>query len=184
MNTMRWYNEPPNWSHKDGSIEVQVGAKTDFWRKTHYGFTRDDGNFYYQQVIGNFTAEVLIRGQYQTLYDQAGLMVRQDEQTWLKCGIEFVDEVQHVSAVVTRVYSDWSVVPLSQKPSALWLRVKRNRETVEVEYSTDGTHYTLLRLAYLTEVNSVQVGVMCASPQGKGFLVKFEELKITPQVVF
>ena len=33
-------------------------------------------------------------------------MVRLDEANWLKCGIEFVEGVQQVSAVVTRDYSD------------------------------------------------------------------------------
>jgi regulation of enolase protein 1 (concanavalin A-like superfamily) len=40
-------------------------------------------------------------------------MIRVDETIWLKTGIEFVDGVQHISAVVTRDYSDWSVVKLS-----------------------------------------------------------------------
>lgn len=175
---MQWYNEPPNWSEQDGIIIVQVGAKTDFWRKTHYGFIRDNGNFYHQSITGNFTAEVLIRGQYQTLYDQAGIMIRQDEETWLKCGIEFVEGVQQASAVVTRTYSDWSVVPLVQNPAALWLRVKREREAVEVSYSVDGQRFEMLRLAYLTEAETVQVGIMAAAPQGEGFTVTFEHFNI------
>lgn len=183
MNMMQWYNEPPQWNAENGTITVHAGAKTDFWRKTHYGFIRDTGNFYYQPITGNFTADVIVRGQYQTLYDQAGLMIRQDEQTWLKCGIEFVEGVQYASAVVTRDYSDWSVVALPQSPSALWLRVKRDRETVEVSYSIEGTHYTLLRLAYLTEERTVQVGIMAASPQGEGFPVQFQAFKITPEDV-
>jgi uncharacterized protein len=181
---MQWYNEPPAWSDRDGQITVQVGAKTDFWRKTHYGFIRDNGNFYYRSVSGNFTAEVVVRGQYETLYDQAGLMLRSDEGTWLKCGVEFVNGVQQASAVVTRSYSDWSVVPLPNNPPALWLRVKRDREAVEVSYSTDGVTYTLLRLAYLTEADPLQIGIMAAAPQGEGFLATFEGLSIISNDVF
>ena len=126
----------------------------------------------------NFTAEVKVIGQYKTLYDQAGLMVRQDEITWLKCGIEFVDGVQHISAVVTRDYSDWSVVPLVHHPTFLWLRVKREGPAIEVKYSLDGEQYTMLRLSYLTEAETLQVGVMCASPEGDGFPITFEEFKL------
>lgn len=178
VKTMQWYNEPPFWNEQEGIITVTSGAKTDFWRISHYGFIRDSGNFYYEQVTGDFIGQVKITGEYQTLYDQAGLMLRQDEKTWLKCGIEFVDGVQHVSAVVTRDYSDWSVVPLSQNPTALWLRLQRKSGTTEVQYSLDGEHYTMLRLAYLTEAETVQVGIMCASPESEGFQVKFEEFKI------
>ncbi|EAW34120.1 DUF1349 domain-containing protein [Lyngbya sp. PCC 8106] len=176
---MQWYNEPPQWTEDQNKIQVLSGAKTDFWRTTHYGFIRDNGHFYYQEVLGNFTAEVKIIGEYQDLYDQAGLMIRQDENTWLKCGIEFVNGVQQASVVVTRDYSDWSVVPLSQNPEWIILRLKRNAEAVEVEYSLDGDRYILLRLAYLSTQEKLQVGLMCASPDGEGFSVTFEELKFS-----
>lgn len=175
---MKWYNEPPFWSDREGVIAVTSGAKTDFWRQTHYGFIRDNGNFYYQEVTGDFTASVKITGDYQTLYDQAGLMVRLDEKIWLKTGIEFVDGVQQVSAVVTRDYSDWSVVPVPNNPPSLWLHLQRKKGALEVKYSFDREHYTMLRLAYLTEVETVQVGLMCASPESEGFQVKFEEFKL------
>ncbi|MEG4005923.1 DUF1349 domain-containing protein [Microcoleus sp. Pol11C1] len=177
MQTMQWYNEPLQWHEDNDVIHITAGAKTDFWRQTHYGFIRDNGNFYYRQVSGDFTAEVKITGCYQSLYDQAGLMIRESENIWLKCGIEFVEGVQNVSAVVTRHYSDWSVIPLEVPPVSLWLRVKRRSETVEVQYSLNGSDYSMMRLAYLTESPIVQVGLMCAAPQGEGFAVEFEGFK-------
>lgn len=176
---MKWYNEPLTWNEQANVLYVNAGAKTDFWQKTHYHFIRDNGNFYYQEVTGDFTIEVKVTGQYQTLYDQAGLMVRENENTWLKCGIEYVEGVHNISAVVTRNYSDWSVVPLSQPPVALWIKVQRRAEAVEVEYSLNGQYYQMLRLAYLTHTETLQVGLMCASPQGEGFSVVFEGWKIT-----
>ncbi len=176
---MQWLNQPAQWSHSGDRILVKTAAKTDFWRKTHYGFIRDDGHFYYQEVTGDFTAEVKITGDYQVLYDQAGLMVREKETTWLKCGIEYVENVQNVSAVVTRDFSDWSVIPLLQPPVSLWLRVQRRAEAIEVQYSLEGKDYQMLRLAYLTDTETVQVGLMAASPQGEGCEITFEGFKIT-----
>ncbi len=171
---MHWYNEPKTWTSTGDAITVTVDCDTDFWRKTHYGFIRDNGHFYYQDVSGDFRCDVKVIGRYATLYDQAGLMVRIDETTWLKCGIEFVDSVQHVSAVVTRDFSDWSVVPLPSNPAAIRLRLTRTGSAIEVSYALDGSHYTLLRLAYLAEAPQAQVGVMAAAPQGAGFPVTFE----------
>jgi regulation of enolase protein 1 (concanavalin A-like superfamily) len=158
----------------------RCGPKTDFWRKTFYGFIRDTGHFYGQPVQGDFVIVVKVSGQYRTLYDQAGLMLRVDERNWLKCGIEFVEGVQQVSAVATREYSDWSVVPLSHNPPAIWLRVTRRRDSVEVHYALDGKQYTLLRLAYLVPAETLSAGVMCASPEGDGFTTIFEDLSIQP----
>ena len=38
-------------------------------------------------------------GQYHELYHQAGLMIRIDDQNWIKAGIEFLNGKQSVSAV-------------------------------------------------------------------------------------
>lgn len=178
MDRMHWYNEPPQWQLLADGMRLTTGAKTDFWRKTHYGFIRDNGHFYYQPITGDFAVEVKITGQYQVLYDQAGLMLRENETTWLKCGIEFVEAVQHVSAVVTRDLSDWSVVPLFQPPPSLWLRVQRRAEAIEIQYSLNGHQYQMLRLAHLTHAKTVDVGIMAASPQGDGCEITFEGFKI------
>jgi regulation of enolase protein 1 (concanavalin A-like superfamily) len=175
---MEWYNEPPVWNVQEKTICVTSGSKTDFWRETHYGFIRDNGHFFYQEVKGDFRVEVKVSGEYRELYDQAGIMVRLDEANWLKCGIEYVNGVQQVSAVLTRDYSDWSVVPMPQNPDSIWLHVTRRGTAVEVQYSLDGEQYTMLRLAYLTPVETLNVGVMCASPEGNGFPMTFEGFKI------
>lgn len=176
---MEWYNTPPVWNVEKSLITATSGAKTDFWRHTHYGFVRDNGHFFWQKTTGNFTVDVKISGEYRDLYDQAGIMLRQNQSNWLKCGIEFVDGVQHCSAVVTRDYSDWSVVPLPQNPSYLWMRVTRQNAAVVVQYSEDGNEYTMLRMAYLSSIEPINVGVMCASPEGNGFSVTFEGFKIS-----
>ncbi|MEL7003107.1 MAG: DUF1349 domain-containing protein, partial [Bacteroidota bacterium] len=55
MKTMQWFNEPDNWEViNDNSFSMYVTPKTDFWRNTHYGFTVDDGPFYYANVGGEF----------------------------------------------------------------------------------------------------------------------------------
>jgi regulation of enolase protein 1 (concanavalin A-like superfamily) len=169
-----WLNEPAEWAGDERSLRLRTDPKTDFWRVTHYGFVRDSGHFAYREISGDFRVDVLVRGAYETLYDQAGLMLRIDERTWLKCGVELVDGVQQASAVVTRDYSDWSVVPLAANPPAIWLRLTRIGEAVEIHYSLDGEAYSLLRLAYLPPAETVQVGLMAASPEGDGFSATFE----------
>ncbi len=177
---MEWYNEPPRWDQTGDQLVVTTGPKTDFWRKTHYGFIRDSGHFCYEKATGDFAAGVEVRGQYKDLYDQAGLMVRVDEANWLKCGIEFVDGVQNASCVVTRDYSDWSVVALPASPTSIWLQITRQGDSLDVQYSIDGANYTLLRMAYLPLKETVQVGPMCASPDGNGFEVAFVKFSLHP----
>jgi hypothetical protein len=171
---MEWLNEPAAWSAEGDTINVTAEAQTDFWRITHDNGERDSGHFYYQTVSGDFVAEVKFSADYRDLYDQAGLMVRADARHWVKCGIELFNGLQHASVVVTREASDWSIIPLDDPPVAVWLRVNRHEHTVTVEFSPDGAHYTMLRQAFLTRAESVQVGVMVCAPTGEGFTARFE----------
>jgi uncharacterized protein len=180
---MHWFNPPAAWETQASGLTVTTAPKSDFWRKTHYGFTRDNGHFFYQEVRGDFAVTVRVDGQYKDLYDQAGLMLRVNEENWIKTGIEFFDDHQHASAVVTREFSDWSVVRLpgdrlNGGAASLWLRVTRKAEAVEVSYSLDSQAFSLLRLAYLVPAEITQVGPMCASPDGSGFQVTFADFHI------
>lgn len=170
---MQWLNPPASADIRADDLQVTTAAQSDFWRKTHYGFIRDSGHFFYREVTGDFTAEIRVDGRYKDLYDQAGLMLRVDAENWIKTGIEFFDGQQHASAVVTREFSDWSVVRLAGSPSSLWLRVVRKAEAVEIFTSLNGQEYRLLRMAYLLPSAVTQVGPMCASPDGAGFEVRF-----------
>lgn len=180
LQTTRWLNPPAAWRAEGDALHVTTRGGTDFWRKTHNDQLRDDGHFYGQTVAGGFTAAVRVVGHYRDQYDQAGLMLRLDETHWIKCGIEFFEGVQQASAVVTRAFSDWSILPLHPAPPALWLRLLRHGHTVEVRYSLDGAAFHLLRQTYFPPTRRVQIGLMCCSPVGGGFDVTFEGFRVEP----
>jgi len=88
---MTWMNEPAFWDRSGDVLTVRSRAKTDFWRKTFYGYVTDNGHFFHAPVSGDFVFQARVNGEYAALYDQAGLMVRQNAENWMKCGTEFFD---------------------------------------------------------------------------------------------
>lgn len=175
---MEWLNKPPFCDQQGDKITITSAPKTDFWRKTHDGGVRDNGHFYYETVQGDFIAEVKVSGKYVALYDQAGLMVRQDETVWMKCGVEFFQGMQHASVVVTRDFSDWSVLPMPEGPASIWLRVVRHGGTLEVNYSLDGDKYTMIRQTTLSAAEPLQIGLMVCAPIGDGITATFEGFSV------
>ena len=179
---MHWLNEPRVWSVDDDTIRADTEANTDFWRKTFYGFIRDSGHFYYRSVSGDFTAEVTLSGRFETLYDQSGLMLRVDERNWLKTGIEYTDGATHVSTVITRDFSDWSMVPWPAYVGSLQIRLTRHDTALRVQCLGDDGVWQLLRLGYLELPETVQVGVMCCSPEREGFAATFTDFRVSEPI--
>ena len=59
---LAWLNEPDVWSVDTAARRLAVwpGAQTDFWQRTHYGFTADSGHFLHAPVSGDFTQVRLV----------------------------------------------------------------------------------------------------------------------------
>lgn len=176
----QWSNPPQAFKESPSTLTETVPAGTDYWRTTHYGFIRDSGPFRFETRSGNFEAKVQIHGKYQELYHQAGLMIRKDERNWIKTGIEFVNGHQNVSAVVTQNFSDWSVLPRSDSPASIWMRLQRFNDTVQISYSLDGQKWSMLRLAYFPPELPVQIGMVAAAPGKMPFEVTFEHFSVEP----
>ena len=165
MKKMQWFNEPNKWNIiNDSSMSMYVTPNTDFWRKTHYGFTVDDGPFYYAMIGGEFEMNVKIIGAYKSRYDQMGAMIRIDEKTWIKTGVEYVNQRINLSAVVTHQNSDWSVIELKEKPDSVWLKITRRLDAIEIKYSLNNKEFIMMRLAYFPDNIPVMVGLTAASP--------------------
>ncbi|SDD74599.1 hypothetical protein SAMN05216464_102444 [Mucilaginibacter pineti] len=180
LKTMKWYSKPVKSAVEGQSLKMTVDPGTDYWRITHYGFIRDNGPFYFTEQTSDFEASVKITGAYKELFHQAGLMIRIDNKNWIKTGIEYVDGVQNVSAVVTREVSDWSVVPRHDSPKSVWLKLKRQRDFVEIKYSFDGIKFDMLRLAYFPPKVKAMIGMVAAAPGKQHFDVTFEDFKVQP----
>lgn len=178
LEKMTWFNEPAQWEIKDKKLIMAVTPQSDYWRISHYGFTLDDAPFYYSTYGGEFETKVKITGDYNARFDQMGLMLRIDEQNYIKAGVEFVDGKFNLSTVVTHKTSDWIVIVLEKTPPFLWIKAVRRLDAVEIFYSFDDKEYTMMRNAYLQDNTPVQVGFMAASPDGNGFRAIFENFTV------
>jgi uncharacterized protein len=178
-----WHNEPPQWSMEKGYLELSTGQGTDFWRTTYYGYNRDSGHAYLQPVNGDFSVSAALSGQYETLYDQTGLMLRIDENYWIKAGVEFTSGRMHFSTVITNGTSDWSMIPMTgvAPQTPVLARLSRIGSAVQVHYKTNETDWQLVRLGPFPDRDGL-VGMTACSPSGSGFVARFEQFAVGPAV--
>jgi len=187
-----WLHEPSEWSEDGSKLTFRTTGGVDFWRNTLVNTIADDGHLYYNETDGDFTATVRVSGEYRDQYDQAGLFVRQDENNWLKCGVEYImgnwaerykydgSALVVCSGLTANGWSEWSPLPqLPKNPDFVWMQVVREGKTFFVSFSLDGKKYDVIKLFAFPNATKVLVGRYATSPVGKGFNVSFDTYSLT-----
>jgi uncharacterized protein len=80
--------------------------------------------------------------------------------------------------VITLEYSSWAMADLPSDMRELALLLTRRGDAVEVRYRVDDGELELAAVVYLPPGGEVLAGAMCAAPEGTGFQVTFDDLKI------
>ena len=182
-NEMTWLNEPPEARIDGEALVVETGKDTDFWHKTSYGFIHDDGHFLGAPLAADAAIEVTFRADFHAQFDQAGLMLWEGPELWLKTGVELSDGQMLASVVVTVGMSDWSVSPISStaRGRALTFRASRSGDAVTVRYHVgEEPSWQLLRVAYFPADAELLAGPMCCSPTREGLSVRFGPVRVGP----
>ena len=190
--TGQWLHEPPEWDDDGSKLTFRTKGGVDFWRNTLVNTVADDGHLYYSEANGDFVATVRVSGDYRDQYDQAGLIVRQDANNWLKCGVEHImgnwaerykyegSALVLCSGLTTNGWSEWSPLPqLPKNPDFVWMQVVREGKTFFVSFSLDGMKYDVIKLFALPDATKVLIGRYATSPAGKGFTVTFDAYSLT-----
>jgi regulation of enolase protein 1 (concanavalin A-like superfamily) len=175
-----WFNEPKNWAIEGGKLVVYP-EKSDFWSKTHYGFSFDNGHCLLYRMKGDFVLATKVRFSPQHQYDQAGLMVRISKECWLKTSVEFEDEhLSRLGVVVTNSgYSDWSTQDFGPMINEIELKVEKRGQDAVVAFKTEQTNWSQMRIAHLhQQADLIQCGLYACCPVDTGFRAEFETLEI------
>lgn len=161
-----WVRPPVEWQiDTDGDLHWLTRPASDFWRHTGGVVGADDGDAFLLPVAGDFSVTMRLTSRLDAAYDQCGLMVRVDERTWLKAGIE-LDGGTWFSVVATRETSDWSKQATSDGNAAF--TVWRAGDTLRVGLEHEGSVHLVRELVF---DGPVSVGPYSCAPQGDGFPV-------------
>ena len=60
--SLLWYNEPGKYriDIEERVLVVETDPETDYWQKTHYGFSADNGHFLFLETEENFVLETRV----------------------------------------------------------------------------------------------------------------------------
>lgn len=179
LNTGEWTTSPPYYRAAGSELHVRPTPGSDFWQQTLYGFSRDSGHALLAPISVEGSLEVTFHGTFTNLYDQGGLMIRTDQKTWIKAGLEITDDELRLAAVVTNGYSDWSMAAtpnLNEGPITLRASWSKGAVTLRAKSQADTLWQTLRVAPFVIDSERTRAGVFVCSPQAEGLEVTFSRI--------
>ena len=176
--TGRWTNQPIATRVDGADLLVTAAEGSDAWRHTSYGFVHDTEH----GLLGAFgqgsALEVEFTAALSEQFDQAGILIRADEENWIKAGVEFADGQPQVGAVVTRGRSDWSVAPVTEwSGQRVTIRASWAEDAITLRARAGGSEWRLVRVIPW-ELPSTAGPMICA-PTRAGLEVRFHAWRVT-----
>jgi len=191
--TLQWQGRLDSYKlQNDVGLLVQPSDKTDFWSKTYYDppFVKNDGVTLTYRVptgVNTWSLELGFCLEAHNQFDQAGIIAQIDSARWMKTGIEYVDGIPRMGAVVTNNYSDWSTHQWSGPTSQFKIRVNRIRDSLVAEYHHENS-WNFMRIAYLLNIDApdtmVSVGAYTCAPTKAEMTATFHYMKFNDSVEF
>ncbi|WP_374946608.1 DUF1349 domain-containing protein [Agreia sp.] len=170
----RWTTEPENVRFSEDGMFVTAVEGSDAWRITSYGFVHDTEHALLRPMVEGQAIEVSFRVDFPEQFDQAGVFVKADAETWIKAGIESSDGEESLGAVVTRGESDWSLSPVPGWAGRIaTVRASWSAGALTIRARVDDEAWRLVRVAPLPTGTAVQAGPFCCAPTRAGLTVQF-----------
>jgi regulation of enolase protein 1 (concanavalin A-like superfamily) len=199
LSTGEWLREPAHAMVDNERVRFTTSPGTDLWQRTYYGFRNDNAPALLLPASSNMTLTVRVSFQYRRRYDQAGVLVHLNADTWAKASVEHENDVlSRLGSVVTNSgYSDWATrdIPSTRQ---MWYRVSRRGPDFRFEAGPDGIHWEQLRIfhlhrlgetteemgsaAVLPDGSTVGIGVYACSPEDSSFEAQFDQIRLQPSV--
>lgn len=170
-----WTHPPLRTNETAGDhLDVTAVEGSDAWRHTAYGFVHDTEHALLSPLMVGEAMEVSFRAPWDGQFDQAGIFVRADEETWIKCGVEFADGHLGLGAVVTAGRSDWSIGYVDDWiDSEITMRISRWSDALIIRARADQGEWRLVRVAPFDGTIAASAGPLLAAPTRAGLTVRF-----------
>lgn len=184
LGNFKWYNKPDRWNFlPEGGLEIFASNKTDFFQDPTNNFGVATAPLFYLDINDDFIAKAKLKPNFNCIYDGGGIMVYENEKSWIKLCYENTDLgcPAIVSVVTNKVSDDANGVEINLEQ--LHLQIVRKGEYFCLFYSKDGDNWRMVRYFKIKMPKTVRVGLEAQSPLGEGTTIIFNSFIIEEKTV-
>ena len=184
IHDFRWTREPASFAVSGDRIEIVTKPHTDLWQRTYYHFRNDNAPVLQMETEEKFFSFVVKTSFEEShhRFDQCGIVLYLDSDNWLKGSVEYENEkFQHLGSVVTNQgYSDWATTAIDAGIKSMWYRLSRREDDYCIECSSDGAHFTQMRICHMHRGGGkIRFGIYACSPEDSSFRAVFTDMELT-----
>lgn len=182
LQDFEWYNEPKNVIFRDKNMLVSAEKGTDFWQSRPHRFSQDNGHYFFTRRKGDFSFVVKWTFSGCGAYNQCGLMLRIDENNWIKASIMYDNPERPMlgSSVTQNGSSDWAAQDIPQGIQDIFFKLKRLGGDYLIYYSLDGENFKQIRMTtLLNDMEEVKIGAYICAPREDNFEASISLLEVT-----
>ncbi|MCA9836152.1 MAG: DUF1349 domain-containing protein [Trueperaceae bacterium] len=195
-----WLNQPQIFEILKDRVRLTTEPGTDFWQRSYYGFRNDNAPALLLESAENFSFTVKVEFQYQSRFDQCGLVIYLDSENWFKAAIEYENaSFSRLGSVVTNLgYSDWATTDIPSTTSISY-RLSRRGPDFLLESSANGVNFGQMRIFHLHALGgttadmgkrnpplaperALRFGLYACSPLDSSFTASFSDFKLEPSL--
>jgi regulation of enolase protein 1 (concanavalin A-like superfamily) len=164
------------------ALTMTAGPNTNWFVIPSNGTVIDSAPTLLFQPKGDFKLEAKVSLQPKGRWDSGALVLFIDPENWGKLCLENPDGDGKLSAVhvVTRGVSDDAYTAMEASDNAMYIAIRRARQTFTFSASQDGKTWKVLRVFNLYgDLSQLKAGLLAQSPTGNGITVTFSDIRYT-----
>lgn len=176
---LSWNNSQFPTEIDGDKVKITTLAKTDLWQKTFGDFESDNAPAFQMPVEDQyFSFTVKCSFEPKARFDQCGIIMYMNSDTWLKASMECEDDdVRYLGSVSTNFgYSDWATTEVTGGLTTMWYRLKRREKDFMLESSEDGKNFHVMRMFHMFNIEEkINLGIYACSPGESSFTATFSD---------
>jgi len=172
LQNFEWLNDPQSFSFTSLGLRVESKTGSDFWQNKTARINKDNAHFFYLKKNENFILDLAWSTQDYSHFNQCGLMLRIDKDSWLKVSVmcETAACPSIASCATIDGFSDWASHKIDALPEKIYYRLKKIGDDYIAYYSLDAEKYEQIRLIHIdSHGDDVFAGAYICSPKASGF---------------
>jgi len=180
--TWNWINKPSSHTTKDNEVTITAAKGTDQYVALDGKYESNNAPKLIFTPDKDFIFSAKLATPFDSLYDGGAILLYSDAGNYAKLLFEKAEanSIMVTSSVINQKLTDDNY-HIAVSGTEVYLKAATSGKTICFYYSTDGSHWNIVRTFSFKQRATMKLGFYAQSPLGPSCTVDFSEIKYSPK---